>query len=155
MQKRHINEGCHLLCIYILKYYNFEKQAVFMAKTGCFWVIIKRVFADYPSELFYAFMLQDITQKGVSFFPEKIKKIINLYIFVFYFYFFWKKEFDLFTAILQQGCISLHSLSLKGHKLVTYWIYDIYIVFPANSGSFLHCLWWQGDKQVCKLFIYT
>ena len=59
-------------------------------------------------------MLQDITQKGDSFFLEKIKKIINLYIFVFYFYFFWKKEFDLFTATLQQGCISLHSLSLKG-----------------------------------------
>ena len=86
-------------------------------------------------------MLQDITQKGDFFFPEKIKKIINLYIFVFYFYFFWKKEFDLFTAILQQGCISLHSLSLKGHKLVTYWIYDIYIAISANSGSFVHCLW--------------
>ena len=68
----------------------------------------------------YFFMLQDIISNGDFFFPEKIKKIINLYIFVFYFYFFWKKEFDLFTAILQQGCISLHSLSLKGHKLVTY-----------------------------------
>ncbi len=41
-------------------------------------------------------MLQNITRKGDFFFPEKIKKIINLYIFVFYFYFFWKKEFDLF-----------------------------------------------------------
>ena len=86
-------------------------------------------------------MLQNITRKGDFFFLEKIKKIINLYIFVFYFYFFWKKEFDLFTAILQQGCISLHSLSLKGHKLVTYWIYDIYIATSANSDSFLHCLW--------------
>ena len=99
--------------------------------------------------------VQNITRKGDFFFLEKIKKIINLYIFVFYFYFFWKKEFDLFTAILQQGCISLHSLSLKGNKLVTYWIYDIYIAISANSGSFVHCLWWQGDKQVCKLFIYT
>ena len=61
-----------------------------------------------------------LPKKVISFFSEKIKKIINLYIFVFYFYFFWKKEFDLFTAILQQGCISLHSLSLKGHKLITY-----------------------------------
>ena len=86
-------------------------------------------------------MLQNITRKGDSIFPGKIKKIINLYIFVFYFYFFWKKEFDLFTAILQQGCISLHSLSLKENKLVTYWIYDIYIATSANSDSFLHSLW--------------
>ena len=32
-------------------------------------------------------MLQNITRKGDFFFLEKIKKIINLYIFVFYFYF--------------------------------------------------------------------
>ena len=107
-----------------------------------------------PCMIYYA-IVQNITSKGDFFFLEKIKKIINLYILVFYFYFFWKKEFDLFTTTLQQGCISLHSLSLKGHKLVTYWTYGTYIITSANLGSFLHCLWWQGDKLFCKLFIYT
>ena len=84
------------ISILIFRYNPNKNQAVFEVKTSGFWVVIKRVFTDYPSEWFYAFMLQDIISKGDFFFLEKIKKIINLYIFVFYFYFFWKKEFDLF-----------------------------------------------------------
>ena len=86
-------------------------------------------------------MLQDITQKGDFFFFGKNKKDNKSLHFRFLFLFLLKKEFDLFTATLQQGCISLHSLSLKENKLVTYWIYDIYITTSANSGSFVHCLW--------------
>ena len=86
-------------------------------------------------------MLQDITQKGDFFFFGKNKKDNKSLHFRFLFLFLLKKEFDLFTATLQQGCISLHSLSLKENKLVTYWIYDIYITTSVNSGSFVHCLW--------------
>ena len=138
-------------------------QAGFSLKLDWFWLLFRRFLSCNQASFyliihlnyFMSLCYKILPKKVISFFPEKIKKIINLYIFVFYFYFFWKKEFDLFTATLQQGCISLHSLSLKGHKLVTYWIYDTYTITSANSGSYLHCLWWQGDKQVCKLFIYT
>ena len=137
-------------------------QAVFGVKTGGFWLLFRR-FLSRNQASFYRLsiwkilylMLYDITSKGDFFFSGKNKKDNKSLHFRFLFLFLLKKKFDLFTAILQQGCISLHSLSLKGYKLITYWIYGTYIITSANLGSFLHCLWWQGDKLVCKLFIYT